>query len=297
MKRILTALVLIPLVLLLVFKAPLWAIAVVTCAVALLAQWEFLSIIRGYGADVQIVVPCTATFYLFALLFFPHEPQLYGPIAQLYGLGPWPILMLAPATLLTVAFRKPVLQSAAVGAIASMFSVMYIGVPLYAVFVIRQTLDGVFWLLVLFASVWAGDTLAMYVGKSVGRHKLAPIISPKKTWEGSIASVLGSVVAVLIVFHFRPGIWRTGRHFLPEGYAIAPGGSPPPIAVSTVVALAIILNIAGQLGDLAESVIKRGANVKDSGTLLPGHGGILDRIDALLFAAPVLWYYLAIFRS
>ena len=131
---------------------------------------------------------------------------------------------------------------------------------------------GAGWLVFLLAVVWLGDTAAYYVGRAVGRHAMAPHVSPHKTWEGAAASML---VAILVGAGF--GHWSLG-------------------APLTFAALAAFLNVAAQLGDLAESVVKRAAHVKDSGSLLPGHGGILDRLDAMLFAAPALWYYLVYFR-
>jgi phosphatidate cytidylyltransferase len=114
---------------------------------------------------------------------------------------------------------------------------------------------------------WAGDTAALYVGRTLGRHKLAPRVSPSKTWEGTIGSVIGAVVAAGIYAHYlipSEPLWK-------------------------VLAIAAAGNIAGQLGDLCESAFKRGAGMKDSGTTLPGHGGWLDRIDSSLFSIPVVY--------
>jgi phosphatidate cytidylyltransferase len=127
--------------------------------------------------------------------------------------------------------------------------------------------------------VWVGDIAALYVGKNYGSNKLAPAISPNKTWEGSIASVVSSVLITLLLIYLAEYFAGSASSILAY-----------PGSVLHWVLLAIVLNIVAQLGDLAESALKRGAGVKDSGTMLPGHGGILDRIDALLLAAPVLWY-------
>jgi len=129
--------------------------------------------------------------------------------------------------------------------------------------------------------VWVGDTAALYIGRAFGKRKLAPRLSPGKTWAGSIASIAGSIVAAGIVIAIADTLTAHGNTILHIS---------EPLWQSLL--LAAILNIAAQLGDLLESAIKRGAGVKDSGTMLPGHGGILDRIDALLLAAPVLWYIL-----
>src|SRR5262249_19863254 len=149
-----------------------------------------------------------------------------------------------------------------------------------------------FYVLYLLLVVWAGDIFAYFVGKSIGRHLMAPRVSPKKTWEGAAASVIASVAVGWLLF----------KYSLPISSALLSAGliqrrdglfglEQP--AMGPVIVLSIVLNVAAQLGDLVESLIKRGAGVKDSGGLLPGHGGMLDRIDALLFAAPVLWYYVA----
>ena len=126
----------------------------------------------------------------------------------------------------------------------------------------------------LIAGVWVCDTAAYYVGKAIGKHKLLERVSPKKTWEGSIAGF----TAVLI---FLTGIKYFG--FLP---AIP--------SYETVIAIAVIVGVGGQLGDLFESLLKRDAGIKDSGKFLPGHGGVLDRFDALIFAAPMAYIYLNI---
>jgi phosphatidate cytidylyltransferase len=128
--------------------------------------------------------------------------------------------------------------------------------------------DGAFWLLFALSVNWVGDIAAFYVGRSLGRHKLAPRVSPAKSWEGAAASTAMSLIYAGVYFSFL-----IKEVPLPWALGIAAAG-----------------NIAGQIGDLCESAIKRGAGVKDSGTMLPGHGGWLDRIDSNLFALPVVYY-------
>ena len=131
---------------------------------------------------------------------------------------------------------------------------------------------GPYWLLFALSLNWIGDIAAMSIGRSIGRHKLSPQISPGKSWEGAVASLLASTAyAALYIPRLLPDV------AIPEGLAIAAMG-----------------NVAGQIGDLAESAFKRGAGVKDSGTLLPGHGGWLDRVDSSLFAMPVVYLLLQI---
>ena len=135
-------------------------------------------------------------------------------------------------------------------------------------------------LVFLFLSVWSGDVAALYVGRNFGKHKLTHL-SPNKTWEGSFASLAGTLLVVALLLLLATELNRRGIEVL----------SYPGSVVRTLL-LSVLLNLAAQLGDLLESALKRGAGVKDSGTLLPGHGGVLDRVDALLLAAPVLWYAL-----
>jgi phosphatidate cytidylyltransferase len=125
------------------------------------------------------------------------------------------------------------------------------------------------WLMYALVLNWAGDSGAYYIGRAFGRHKMAPRVSPKKSWEGAVASVLTSVlVGGAYLFRFMPGM-----------------------AVGSMIGLTVAANAAGQLGDLAESAIKRGAAVKDSSDFLPGHGGFLDRVDSTLFTLPVIYLW------
>jgi phosphatidate cytidylyltransferase len=134
-------------------------------------------------------------------------------------------------------------------------------------FAIELRHESVHLLFVALALNWAGDTAAFYVGRLWGKHKLAPVISPGKSWEGSIASTIGALLFSLMYL----------------------GNFMPHLAVWKISVLAIAGSVAGQFGDLAESAVKRGAGVKDSGTLLPGHGGALDRLDSSMFALPVVY--------
>jgi len=152
----------------------------------------------------------------------------------------------------------------------SSFGALYIGLCLAHMVLIRYLPQGASWLLVLTAVTAGGDTGAYYIGTNFGRRKLCPEISPGKTVEGAIGGILaGSVLAVAV------------------GMLLLPDFSPLVIFVA-----ALILSLVSIIGDLAESVIKRSAGVKDSGTLLFGHGGVLDRIDGMLITAPVLYYFL-----
>jgi phosphatidate cytidylyltransferase len=292
LKRIATALVLIPIVMFLVLRAPVPVLAVVTAAVALVTVQEFLKLTEPYG-----VHPLRLPAYIFVGLFFlllaasaaGETPQLS---AVKFVLGEAFACAISPFIFLTIAMRRSPMSSAYPAAAASAFAFAYIALPLGMLVQLRQQWAGAFWILYLLLIVWAGDIFAYFVGRSLGRHLMAPRISPKKTWEGAVASLAASLVVGILLFNHALQIssflLRVGLIDRRDGLF---GLEKPELR--PIILLTIVLNLAAQLGDLVESLIKRGAGVKDSGTLLPGHGGMLDRIDALLFAAPLLWYYAA----
>ncbi|MGA2980910.1 MAG: phosphatidate cytidylyltransferase [Terriglobales bacterium] len=289
-KRIATAVILIPLVLLLVLKAPPYVLAIVAGAVAMLAIAEFLKLVTHYG-----IQPLTLATYAFVALFFlfvmvasANRTPLVETTAMLYGLAV--AAALAPFVFLTVGMNRTNLPSGYPAAAASVFAFAYIAIPMALLVAIRQQPAGAIWTIYTLLAVWAGDIFAYFVGKSLGRHRMSPEISPKKTWEGAVASILASVIVGTLWFQHAPGIssalLRAGLIERRDGMF---GLEQPQIW--PIILLSALVNIAAQLGDLAESLIKRGAGAKDSGTILPGHGGMLDRIDAMLFAAPVVWAY------
>jgi phosphatidate cytidylyltransferase len=292
LKRIATAVVLIPIVLALILRAPVPVLAVVAGAVALATIHEFLKLTESYG-----VQPMRLPTYIFSALFFlllavnpGNEKPLPSTAIFIFVAGA--AAALAPFIFLTIGMRRGDLRSGYPAAAASVFAFTYIALPMGMLVQLRQLWAGAFYLLYLLLVVWAGDILAYFVGKSMGRHLMAPRISPKKTWEGAVASLVASVgVGWLLFAHAE----RISSALLSWGLIVRRDGlfglETP--AMGPVILLTVVLNIAAQLGDLVESLIKRGAGVKDSGALLPGHGGMLDRIDALLFAAPVLWCYAA----
>lgn len=292
LKRIATAVVLIPIVLALILRAPVPALAVVAAVVALLTIREFLKLTESYG-----VQPMRLPTYIFSGLFFlllglnpGNEKPLPSTAIFIFVAGAGAAL--APFIFLTIGMRRTELRSGYPAAAAAAFAFTYIALPMGMLVQLRQLWAGAFYLLYLLLVVWAGDILAYFVGKSIGRHLMAPRISPKKTWEGAAASLLASVGVGWLMFSHAE---RISSALLSWGLISRRDGlfglEIP--AMGPVILLTIVLNIAAQLGDLVESLIKRGADVKDSGALLPGHGGMLDRIDALLFAAPVLWCYAA----
>jgi phosphatidate cytidylyltransferase len=276
MKRVLTAAVLIPLVLLLIFKASPLQMTWVVGLVAELALWEYLALADASGAKTPRIAVMIAVAVLFVVVF--RRPDFLGPLLGALALG----------LFILCAFRSP-LKRVLPDAAYSIFGLLYVGVPLTTLPPLSEQENGPSLLLFLFLVVWAGDIAALYVGRAWGRRKLAPSISPGKTWEGSVASVVGSVAIGLALVLLAAALSRRNG-----GLSILlsfPG------SIMGWVALAVLLNVAAQVGDLVESALKRGAGVKDSGALLPGHGGMLDRIDALLVAAPVLWYALLLQQS
>ena len=269
MKRILTAVVLIPLVLVLVFLPPAWQWIFIgaTALVSALCGWEFLDLAQHKGAAPPRIAVLIAIVALFAATFeWPDQA------ASILGI-------LCFALLVVCTFASPI-ERALPDASAAMFCLVYTGFTLISLPALRAQNNGPSLLVFLLCTVWAGDTAALYIGRPFGRHKLAPKLSPQKTWEGSIASVIGSLLAA--------GALLGIASYLVRWNSVALSYSDEVWWYWLI--LAVIINIAAQVGDLAESALKRSAGVKDSGTLLPGHGGILDRIDALLLAAPALWY-------
>ena len=292
LKRIATAVVLIPIVLALTLRAPVWILAIVVGAVALLTIHEFLKLTKSYG-----VQPMVWPTHLFAGLFFVMLASSGWGDTPLLSTGKFLVVLaftaaIVPFIFLTRAMRGADLRAGYPAAAASVFAFTYIALPMGMLVQLRQQWAGAFYVLYLLLVVWAGDIFAYFVGKAIGRHLMSPRISPKKTWEGAAASVVASVAVGWLLFHYATPIssafLRVGLIERRDGLF----GLEQP-AMGPIILLTIILNLAAQLGDLVESLIKRGAGVNDSGTILPGHGGMLDRIDALLFAAPVLWYYAA----
>ncbi len=294
MKRVLTAAVLVPIVLGILFRGPDWLFTLVVALVAFLCLHEYLGIAAGHGFHPSRGVLWLA-FLAWFLLLAGTSSSDDRLLVEMGAIGVMFLLLLLTAPLLmAAAMRAPELREALPSAAAGLLALPYIAFSLGSMVGIRQAAWGKFLLLYLFLVVWSGDIFAYYVGRAFGRRKLAPRVSPGKTWEGTWASLLGSTVLGTLIFVFAPAI--TGfllrvRLLAPEDAAPSPALLSPSIWIAIL--LSALINVAAQFGDLAESAIKRGAGVKDSGSILPGHGGMLDRVDALLFAAPVLCYYAA----
>jgi phosphatidate cytidylyltransferase len=273
--RLLTAAVLIPVVVALVWWAPAIILAGIAAVVAILALVEFLNL----GDRVGLRAFKLWTYFCTVLIFYAQfslgrleTHTLAGGISMVrdatggtLSVEAALLIFLFGCVILGLVTKRPlheILPAISIGSAALLFVVL----P-FSYIVRLDELEPVGRQLVLFTLVlvWAGDMLAYFVGKSLGRVPMAPALSPKKTWEGSMGNVLASmIVAVLFAKWMQTD-------------------------VITLLVIAGIANIAGQAGDLIESAYKRGAAVKDSGGLLPGHGGMLDRIDSLILATPVVW--------
>lgn len=250
MQRVVTALVAIPIVLLVTLFAPDWIFAFVTGLVAALAVDEFCSL----GAACGIGRP--GRWFL--------APAALVAVSFIGGAG-WVLtsLTLAALALLTAQVLAGSIATAIGRVGIGLSGVVYCSITLGFLVLMPREL-----IMVLFGVIWVGDSAAYYVGKTLGRHPLAPNISPKKTIEGAVAGLIGSVIAGVAL-----GVWLLGEPGL------------------NLVLVSVVTGASGQAGDLAESLLKRSAGVKDSSSILPGHGGILDRLDSLFFAAPVFYWF------
>jgi phosphatidate cytidylyltransferase len=284
--------VLIPIVLLLVLTAPVPVLAFVTALVALLTTDELLKLSEGYG-----IHPFRWPTFIVIALFFVFvavNPGGDNPLLSTAGFIYASVFLAAllPFVFSTIGMRRLDLRTAFPAAMVSVFAFGYVALPLGLLVQVREQWRGAFLILYLLLIVWAGDIFAYFVGKSLGRHLMSPRVSPKKTWEGAFASIAASLIIGALLFNYAGHISTAllNDHLIDKKDGLFALHKPPLLPIFL---LSAVLNIAAQLGDLVESLIKRGAGVKDSGSLLPGHGGMLDRIDALLFAAPILWLYAA----
>lgn len=258
--RELSALILIPFAIWVTSSKLPYAFDVTIALIAVLALHEFLILGRKKGYDVPIVL-CLLICVFIIVAFVRTEVSV--------EMGMFVALLFIPASYV---FRNVKINDALPSSAVAVFGTMYVGmlagslVRLHNDFTVGPKL--IFFLMLV---VWLGDAGAYYVGKKFGKHKLAPRISPKKTVEGLIGGMAASVISA-VTMHLT---------FFGEF----------PLVHAIIVA--IVLSVAGVIGDLAESMWKRSADVKDSGTLIPGHGGFLDRFDSIFFTAPILYVYWA----
>lgn len=301
MKRVLTAAVLIPIVIVVLFRAPLWLFTLLVLGVALLAAREYFDIAEKTGFRpmrgwAYVVLCCVFGSIPIEGLWVAHAG---GTLISVLNYAMKGIFLASPFLFMVASLRRNTLSQSLADAAISFLLIPYIGLTLFLLVMLRdEVLIGPFYVLTLLLAVWSGDIAAYYTGRAIGKHKLAPRISPGKTWEGAIASVLGSIIVAVLLFRYSVTVIHvlTEMKLLPANtiLVIEDVGTRLHSSVLFAVSFAVCVNVAAQLGDLFESAIKRGAGIKDSGTLLPGHGGVLDRIDALLFALPVGFFFYSV---
>jgi phosphatidate cytidylyltransferase len=256
MKRFATALALIPVITYIVIWSPFPAFAVVLTTVAVLCFVEYSGIVAAHGVSKPGPVGYIAGLIV---LLAPHaDVAIMGGVA---------------VAAMSLALRANDLRAELGRCGALMLGVAYVFGCWRCAIGLRALSP--YWLFIAIALNWVGDSAAYFAGRSLGRHRLAPLISPAKTWEGAVASTAGSVLFGVLFTHF------------------AMPGTP----VWMILVVCMLGNAAGQVGDLCESALKRGARMKDSGTMLPGHGGWLDRVDSTMFAVPVAYGLVASFRA
>ncbi|MCP3982368.1 MAG: phosphatidate cytidylyltransferase [bacterium] len=267
MLRLLTAAVLAPLLWVTIKVAPEWVFHLAVGGVILIATWECYGMFRASGG----------------------RPFTWLGLAAVAGLG-WsvagaeptlqlatPLVAVTLGSLVVAMWRRNEPQEMLRACTGTLFPVLYVGLMLTYLLALRRVPGehGEDLVLLLFVCVIFADSGAFYVGSTFGKHRMAPRLSPKKSWEGFAGGLVASMLAGLVAH-----LWFFQS--LPLAHALV---------------LGVVLGLAGILGDLAESMVKRAGGVKDSSGLVPGHGGVLDRLDSVLFAGPVLFYYHAWFLA
>jgi len=279
-KRVATAAVLIPFVVGIVLWGSTAVMALAVALVTLLALFEYFALGNAIGHRayrfwtatcalllifVQWLMAGEAAYRLSGDLIAYHRVWWFaGAVPGLETVFFVFVLGIAVTTLFT---KRTLVETLPAAGISSS-GLILVAFPLsYAIRLHGAGTQGPALLLFSMVIIWVGDTAAYFVGRSFGKYKLAPHLSPNKTWEGTVASFLGSLIVAVVFVRFMT------------------------VPLPHLLGMAAVGNVAGQVGDLLESAYKRSAGIKDSGSLLPGHGGVLDRIDALILAIPVVWYY------
>jgi phosphatidate cytidylyltransferase len=262
-RRLYTAAILIPTVYAIISYLPPWTLTLLLIVGGGLALVELYRITLTLPLNRWLVA---VGLSLASLVLARHALSLL--ITDLLLIGAW--AMLVSLFLASGSFHRRLKETALVS-----FGVLYVGATLSTIVSTRLLSGGERFVIFLALVTWSGDTGAYYIGTLFGKHLLAPSISPKKTVEGALGGLALAESAALV-----------GQMWL-----------VPEFSLIDTLALGFLLTVAGLLGDLWESAIKRRAGVKDSGSILPGHGGMLDRLDSLLFTAPAFYYYVTYFRG
>ena len=266
--------------------------ALVAALVALLAVQELLKIseaykVRPFHWPTYIFV---GLFFLFLAVNLGHDTPLLS--TSVFAGSAAFVAAIAPFVFLVIGMRRADLSTGFPAAMTSAFAFAYVALPLGCLVQIREQASGAFLLLYLLLLVWAGDIFAYFVGTFAGTASDVAAHQSQENLGRSAASMIASVGVGMLLYNYALPISTAllNAHLIEKKDGLFALEKAP---LWPIILLSAAINIAAQLGDLVESLIKRGAGVKDSGTILPGHGGMLDRVDALLFAAPVLWYYAA----
>jgi phosphatidate cytidylyltransferase len=285
-KRVVTAAVLIPFAVGIVLWGSTALLALVVALVMMLALFEYFALGEAIGHRAYRFWTASCALLLIFVQWYAttwasdnltESALRYKQAFRLFGGAPGLpetfFLFVLGIAVLTLWTRRPLVEALPAAGISSS-GLLLVAFPLsYAVRLHSVPVRGPQLLLFAMVIIWVGDSAAYFVGRSMGKYKLAPHLSPNKTWEGTVASFLGSLIVAFVFARFM---------------------SVPPIMtvpLPHLLGMAAVGNVAGQVGDLLESAYKRSAGIKDSGSILPGHGGVLDRIDALVLAIPVVWYY------
>lgn len=276
LQRILTAAALIPVVGAIVWWCPPAVLAAFAALVLLLAMWEFFRLGEqcGFHAYRRWTMFCTVGIVCAQFMAGRVEQHSLGSgvelvrnaASNLISVEGVLLVFAMGAAWIGLVSRRPVaevLPAVSVSAAA----LLMLALPFSYLVRLQEIEEGRKLVLFTLFLVWTGDMAAYFVGRAFGRLPMAPVLSPKKTWEGAAGNLVGSLLVGLVFVR-----WLDAD-------------------LATLLLVAAFANIAGQAGDLIESAYKRGAGAKESGGLVPGHGGMLDRIDSLVFAAPVVWCY------
>lgn len=258
LKRWITGIIAVPILFGVIAFGGEEAFAVLIVLASLLGMGEYNRMVFGRGFTPEKAETLVIALFILVAAFFANLPLLLAVLA----FGVMTVLML---NLLRI--KSQGLDMAHAGQV--ILGVLYIPLLMAHFILIRQLQSGILWVFFILVLAFAGDIAAYYIGRRFGKHKLLPEVSPGKTIEGIFGLVAGSIVGCLL---FKLFFFPT----LPAAHAVV---------------LGLVGSVAGQLGDLSESALKRAAGVKDSGMILPGHGGILDRLDCLMFITPFVYYY------
>ena len=248
-----------------------WSFGLLLALLLVGGMAEFYALMEKRGSRPQKLVGVVAGLVLFALnfAFVSDDIQILGSAHRAFGCGLAFLLLLLPAMFVCELYRRD--ENPAGNIATTLLGVIYVALPLslmcYIPILGSETWDPAPMLFYIFI-IWANDVFAYLVGMTLGRHRLFERLSPKKSWEGFFGGIVGAVALGLVAARVLDGSY------------VAWGG------------LALVAAATGVLGDLAESMFKRAAGVKDSGSLIPGHGGVLDRFDAMLLSAPFVFVYM-----